>query len=161
MNWPSPATTIHGSAAAAASTAASGPNPVRSSAIGRAAITVAARSGTATMPTASAYDAVSDESRPASRALASDGRTVTRTAVAASARTMNTPYAAKKPSVSAVRPSFRAMTTPTTAASPVCTAIPTAVTAPVASEPSPVRVVGFRTDAKPTARALRLPARVV
>ena len=77
------------------------------------------------MPTASAYDAVSDESRPASRALASDGRTVTRTAVAASARTMNTPYAAKKPSVSAVRPSFRAMTTPTTAASPVCTAIPT------------------------------------
>ena len=55
------------------------------------------------MPTAAAYDAVSDESRPASRARASGGSTVTRTAVAASARTMNTPYAAKKPSVSAVR----------------------------------------------------------
>src|SRR4029079_6071918 len=123
----------------------SGPNPVKSSAIGRAAITVTARSGSATTPTASAYDAVSDESRPASRALASDGRTVTRTAVAASARTMKTPDGATKPSVSAVRPSFRAMTTATTAASPVCTAIPTAVTVPVTSDPRPVRFASVRT----------------
>ena len=60
---------------------------------------------------------------------------MTRTAVAASASTMNTPYAAKNPSVSAVRPSLRAMITPTTAARPVCTAIPSAVTAPVAQRP--------------------------
>ena len=39
-------------------------------------------------------------------------------AVAASASTMNTPYAAKNPSVSAVRPRSRAMITPTTAARP-------------------------------------------
>ena len=62
---------------------------------------------------------------------------MTRIAFAASARTMNTPYAAKNPSVSADRPSSLAITTPTTAASPVCTAIPSAVTAPVAREPSP------------------------
>ena len=104
---------------------------------------------------AAAYDAVSDESRPASRARASGGSTVTRTAVAARASTMNTPYAAKNPSVSAVRPSLRAMTTPTTAARPVCTAIPSAVTAPVASDPSPAGVVRFRTEAKPTASGSR------
>ncbi len=91
MNWPLPASTIHGSAAAAASTAASGPNPVSSSAIGRAASTVTTRSGSDTRPTATAYDAVSEDSRPASRARASGGSTVTRTAVAASASTMNTP----------------------------------------------------------------------
>ena len=50
---------------------------------------------------------------------------------------MKTPYAAKNPSVSAVRPSSRAMITPTTAASPDWTASASAVTAPDASDPSP------------------------
>jgi hypothetical protein len=59
---------------------------------------------------------------------------------------MNTAYAAKKPSVSAVRPSSRAMITPTTAASPDWTASATAVTAPDASDPSPVEAVALPTD---------------
>ena len=61
---------------------------------------------------------------------------------------MNTPYAAKKPSVSAVRPSSRAMITPTTAARPVCTASANAVTAPVAREPRPFEALRFSTDAE-------------
>ena len=61
---------------------------------------------------------------------------------------MNTPYAAKNPSVSAVRPSSRAMITPTTAARPVWTAIASAVTAPVAREPRPADAVRFSTDAE-------------
>ena len=40
------------------------------------------------------------------------------------------------------------MTMPTTAARPVCTAIPSAVTAAVASDPSPAGVVRFRTDSE-------------
>ena len=61
---------------------------------------------------------------------------------------MKTPYAAKKPSVSAVRPKSRAMITPTTAARPVWTASATAVTAPVAREPSPDESVRLLTDAE-------------
>ena len=57
----------------------------------------------------------------------------------------NTPYDAKKPSVSAVRPKSRAMMTPTTAARPVCTASATAVTAPLPSEPSPDETVRLAT----------------
>jgi hypothetical protein len=40
------------------------------------------------------------------------------------------------------------MITPTTAASPVCTAIASAVTAPVAREPKPLCAVRFATDAE-------------
>ena len=61
---------------------------------------------------------------------------------------MKTPYAAKNPSVSAVRPSSRAMTTPTTAASPDWTASASAVTAPDASDPRPVEAVRLPTDAE-------------
>ena len=86
MNWPRPATIIQGSAVAAASTAPSGPNPVRGSAIGRAATTVTRRSGTDTMPTASRVCGRLRGEPSASRARASGGSTVTRTAVAASAR---------------------------------------------------------------------------
>ena len=75
VNCPRPATTIHGSAAAAASTAASGPKPVSTSAIAPRRDQPTTRSnGTATTPTAAAYEAVSDESRPASRARASGGQ---------------------------------------------------------------------------------------
>ena len=61
---------------------------------------------------------------------------------------MNTAYAAKKPSVSAVIPSSLAMITPTTAARPVWTAIANAVTAPVARDPSPAWALGLLTDAE-------------
>src|SRR5687768_18419346 len=61
---------------------------------------------------------------------------------------MNTAYAAKKPSVSAVNPTSRAMITPTTAARPDCTAIASAVTAPDASDPWPVLAVRLPTDAE-------------
>ncbi len=40
------------------------------------------------------------------------------------------------------------MITPTTAASPVCTPMARAVTAPVASDPSPVEAVRLPTDAE-------------
>ena len=118
------------------------------SAIGRAASTATTRRGTPTIPAATPYDAVSEDSRPASRARVSGGSTVTLTASAARASTANTPYAAKKPSVSAVLPSSRAMITPTTAARPDWTAIESAVTAPVARDPSPAGAVRLLTDAK-------------
>ena len=86
------------------------------------------------------------------RARASAGSTTIRIAVAARARTTKTPYAAKKPSVSAVRPNSRAMITPTTAARPACTASATAVTAPVARDPRPVETVRLLTDAEAYAR---------
>ena len=70
---------------------------------------------------------------------------------------MNTPYEAKNPSVSAVRPSSRAMITPTTAASPVCTASARAVTAPVARDPCPVEAVRLLTDAEAYAPRQRPP----
>ena len=53
MNWPRPATIIQGSASAA-SIASVGPDPVSTSAIGRAATTPTTSSGTPTSPTVAA-----------------------------------------------------------------------------------------------------------
>ena len=54
MNWPIPATTIHGSASSAASSAGVGPEPVSTSATGRAATIATTSAGTATVDIATA-----------------------------------------------------------------------------------------------------------
>ena len=58
--------------------------------------------------------------------------------------------AAKKPSVSSVRPNSRAMTTPITAANPLTTSSDAAVSAALPSEPrpGPGESVRLRTDAE-------------
>ena len=62
--------------------------------------------------------------------------------------TTKTPYAAKNPSVSSVRPNSRAMSTPTSAAKPLTTRREVAVRAAEPSEPRPDESVRLLTDAE-------------
>ena len=105
-------------------------------------------SGTATSAIAIAKPATSPARRCSARARVRSGRTAIRIACEASTTTMKTPYAAKKPSVSSVRPNSRAITTPAIADSAVTTSAEVAVSAALLREPRPGESVRLRTDAE-------------
>ncbi len=97
---------------------------------------------------AMANPAIVPARRRSSRARARVGSTAIRIDWAAIVITMKTPYAAKNPSVSSVRPNSCAMRTPTTAANPETTSVEAAVSAALAAEPAPDESVRLLTDAE-------------